>query len=358
MSIRLVLLLLAALTACTPEPKTSPVDTAFANTANNLIMPWHQDFARATADLQQSLTKFCEQPLSSESLQRSRDSWRSAMLAWQTLQLINFGPVTDGNQAWRVQFWPDTHNRVGQKVEALLAAETPIDVASLAESNVLVQGLSALEYVLFDPNRSQAQFENLRTCEFLVAAATNTRTVAEQLLQSWSADGGDFLKTFLSPGETNLAFPEQRDVLAALISALVMSVETIKNKELGDPFGGRPGAGRINPYHLELWRSGMSLQAMQAELAAADMLFLTGVQPVLAEDGHKDLARRISAAFEDSRQKLAPLPSPLFSHLQDPTALPQFQAAWGSLNQLLPLLKRELPATLKLQLGFNSSDGD
>lgn len=358
MSIRLTLLLLAALTACTPKPTPSAIETALAHTAHKLILPWHQDFVRTTEELHKSLQAFCQNPADAVALEVSRNDWRSAMLAWQTLQLVNFGPVTEDNQAWRVQFWPDTHNRVGQRVEALLAAQTPIDAATLAKSNVLVQGLSALEYVLFDPSRTAEAFVEPRTCLFLTAAAANTQAVAERLLQGWSADGGNYMKTLLSPGPTNLAFPEQNDVLTALISAVVMSVETIKNKELGESFGGRPGTGHINPYHLELWRSGLSQQAMQVELAASEQLFLTGVQPELEDQGHRELAQRIETAFTDSRQQIAPLPTPLFTHLQEPDALPQLQAAWDSLNRLLPLLKHELPATLQLQLGFNSSDGD
>lgn len=359
MSIRLLLLLLTTLSACTAKPSTSVVEQSLTSTVDHLILPWHQDFARSTTDLLKSLEHFCQNPADTASLEQSRDAWRAAMMTWQTLQIVNFGPVTEGNQAWRIQFWPDTHNRVGQKVEALLAAQTPIDTTTLAESNVLVQGLSAIEYVLFDPNQASAErFTEPRTCMFLQAAAANTRSVAEKLAREWSPQGGNFAKTLLSPGPENLVFPTEDDVMTALISAVVMSIETIKNKELGGPFGGRPSTGRANPYHLELWRSGLSLQAIQTELASSEQLFLTGIQPAVLEKGHKELARRIEAAFNDSREKIAPLPSPLFKHLQDPQSLPRFQAAWDSLNQLLPLLKRELPATLQLQLGFNSSDGD
>lgn len=358
--LRFFLVLLAAtLAACTPKPAVSPVADALTRTVDTLITPWHQAFVRDTKDLNQSLERLCHKPGNPGELEASRASWRRAMLSWQVLQIVNFGPVQEGNLAWRVQFWPDTHNRVGQKVEALLGEESPIDAASLSQGNVLVQGLSALEYVLFDPDRiSPEQFENPRVCLFLQAAAANTQAVAEQLLQGWAPEGGNYRKTFLSPGEGNLVFPTANDVLVALVSAQVTSIEKTKNKELGDAFGGRPGAGRINPYRLELWRSGLSLQALQAELAANEQLFLTGVHPILEAQGHEDLARRITAAFQDSRAQLAPLPEPLFTRLQEADALPQFQAAWDSLGRLLALLKRELPETLQLQLGFNSNDGD
>lgn len=359
-------LLAAALTtlaACSPKPTPpsapAPTAEAFSKTAETLILPWHQAFVRDSNELRQRLESLCQNPSNPGELEASREAWRTAMLSWQVLQVVNFGPVQDGNQAWRVQFWPDTHNRVGQKVEALLEDETPIDAATLAQGNVLVQGLSALEYVLFDPSlAAPEQFDNPRVCLFLQAAAANTQGVAEQLLQEWSPEGGNYLKTFLSPGKGNLAFPETSDVLAALVGAIVTSMEKIKNKELGEPFGGRPNSGRINPYRLELWRSQLSLQAMQAELAANEELFRVGVLPVLEAQGHKDLADRITAAFKDSREHLAPLPAPLFTQLQEPDALPLLQAAWDSLGRLLPLLKTELPTALQVHLGFNSSDGD
>ncbi len=360
MPTRLLLLFItvAVLAACS-KPAPSAFESALTETAHSLILPWHQDFVRTTGELQHSLEAFCQNPEDEEALELSRNRWRHAMLAWQTLQLVNFGPVMEDNQAWRIQFWPDTHNRVGQRVEALLSAQTPIDAATLAEGNVLTQGLSALEYVLFDPGRASLEsFREPRTCLFLTAAAANTQSVAKRLLEGWSAEGADYTTTFLTPGPTNLAFPEPDQVLTTVISAVVMSVETMKNKELGGPFGGRPGSGRVNPYHLELWRSGLSAQALQVELVASERMFLTAVQPILVERDQAELAQRIQAAFADSRAQMATLPSPLFTHLQEPEHLPALQAAWDSLNRLLPLLKHELPGRLQLQLGFNSSDGD
>lgn len=353
-----LVLLSTALAACTPKSAVSPAEVP-SNAADTLILPWHQAFVRDTQALGQSLERLCQNPTAAVELEASRESWRRAMLSWQVLQVVNFGPVQEGNQAWRVQFWPDTHNRVGQKVEALLADESPLDAASLAQGNVLVQGLSALEYVLFDPSRAgPEQFDNPRVCLFMQAAASNTQTVAEQLLLGWSAEGGDYRHTFLVPSASNLVFQDTDDVLSAVVSAVVTSIEKIKNKELGDSFGGRPGSGRANPYRLEFWRSGLSLQAMRTELTANEQLFRASVQPVLAARGHGELAGRIATAFQDSHAQLAALPEPLFTRLPDEETLPQFQATWDSLGRLLPLLKRELPESLQLQLGFNSNDGD
>lgn len=360
--IRLVsfcLALLSSLLACSPPPQTTPEEVALSNTAHQLILPWHQAFVASTGELAQSLERFCQNPGNRGELNASRASWRSAMLDWQTLHLINFGPVMEDNQAWRIQFWPDTHNRVGQKVEALMGQDTPLSAETLASANVLVQGLSALEYLLFDPGKSElSALQSPRVCAYLRAAGTNTHTVAQRLASGWASGEGNFVGTFLSAGANNLTFPSQKDVVAALVSAMVSNVEVIKNKKLGDVFGGRPGTGRINPYHLELWRSQCSLEAMQAEISANQRLFQTGLRPLLLAGNHKALARSIDDSFEQVTHSLGELPKPLFSSVEQPAALPRFQKVFDQLGQLLGQLKRDVPAVLDLQLGFNANDGD
>lgn len=351
-------LFLLSLLACSPEPHIAPEEKALSDIAHQRILPWHQTFVARTDELAQSLERLCQNPGNPGELEASRANWRTAMLAWQTLRPINFGPVQENNQAWRIQFWPDTHNRVGQKVEALLAQETPISAVSLADANVLVQGLSALEYLLFDPSKDAAALQPPRVCEYLRAAGVNTQTVAETLASGWATGQGNFVGTFLSAGPGNLAFPTQKDAVAALVSGMVSSVEVIKNRKLGDAFGGRPGSGRINPYHLELWRSRLSLEAIQREVSANQQLYQTGLRPLLLAGGHKPLAQQLDDTFNLVAKTLASLPSPLFTQIQEPSALPQFQAAFDQLGQLLALLKRDLPTALGLQLGFNANDGD
>lgn len=350
---------LASLAACTPEPQVSPEEKALSDLAHQLILPWHQTFATSTEELAQALERFCQNPGNPGELAASRASWRAAMLDWQTLRSINFGPVQEGNQAWRIQFWPDTHNRVGQKVDALLAQETPLSAAGLAEANVLVQGLSALEYLLFDPGKTDpATLQPPRVCEYMRAASANTRSVAAAVAGAWTTGQGNFVGTFLSAGPGNLAFPTQKDAVAAVASGVVSSLEVIKNRKLGDAFGGRPGSGRINPYHLEHWRSHLSLEAMQRELAADRQLYHTGLRPLLVAGDHQALAQQLDDAFANAEKILGQLSGPLFTQIADPAALPQFQTAFDQLGKLLGLMKRDLPAALGLQLGFNANDGD
>ena len=182
------------ISACSRQPSNSPEQQALSRGVNELILPWHQNFAHASQVLQESSERFCQNPSNRGEFDAARDAWQQAMMAWQDLQIINFGPVKKGNQAWRLQFWPDSHNRIAQKVDNLLGQSDPISAASLAEANVLLQGLSAMEYMLFDPKKAQLEtFENPRACAYLMAASENTHNIATALYNAWQSDAGNYV---------------------------------------------------------------------------------------------------------------------------------------------------------------------
>jgi predicted lipoprotein len=69
-----------------------------------------------------------------------------------------------------VQFWPDKKNLVGRQVEQLVNGDKPVDAAALGKSSVVVRGLSAYEYILFDSKPDVASAEQkARYCPLLVA---------------------------------------------------------------------------------------------------------------------------------------------------------------------------------------------
>lgn len=355
----LLLIGVALIGACSRQPSSSTEHQALSQSVNELLLPWHQHFAQQAKLLNDSAERFCQNPSNSGEFAATRDAWQSAMLAWQDLQIINFGPVAEDNQAWRIQFWPDRHNRVAQKVESLLSGETPLSSASLAEANVLVQGLSAMEYMLFDPSKGRLEtYENPRACEYLIAVSANVEAIAQELYLAWQPQGGNFVATLLSPGESNVAFPTANDSLAAILSAIVSNLEILKNRKISEPFGGQPGNGHSNPFKVELWRSRLSLAAMKQQLSSDRKLFSSAIAPVLRDKNMGVLAKQIEQHLAQAEQQLQGIPGPLFDTLEDQEQLPRWQQVWQHLGQALSKLKADVPTVLQVQLGFNANDGD
>lgn len=359
----LVILVLLALTglvtACTPKTHATAEELALSQAANEVILPWHATFLERSKDLHNNIERFCQNPSNQGEFTEVRQAWVAAMLAWQTLHVINFGPVTVNNQSWRIQFWPDSHNRIGQKVEALLKQESDISAAQLAQSNVLVQGLSALEYMLFDPQKGHIEtYENPRACAFILAASENTRNVALTLDTAWRADGDNFVGAFLSPGPNNITFPSQQEALAAIVGALVSDLEILKGRKIAEPFGGEPGGGSLNPYKVEFWRSQISIEAMFAEVTAVQQLYKSSIEPLLKAKQANVLADTISQHLKRLRNQLETMPKPLFQSIRADHADEPWRQSWQELATLLGLFKRDVTQTLGIKLGFNSNDGD
>jgi predicted lipoprotein len=64
---------------------------------------------------------------------------------------IRFGPVTEENRLERILFWPDRKGIGLKQVQAAIAGEdaTAADPQTLPGKSVAMQGLGALEFVLF-----------------------------------------------------------------------------------------------------------------------------------------------------------------------------------------------------------------
>ena len=92
----------------------------------------------------------CAAP-SQQALDAARQSFGETVDAWSAIEIIRFGPVTEENRLERMLFWPDRKGTGLKQVQAALAAKdaTATDAGSLASKSVAMQGLGALEFVLF-----------------------------------------------------------------------------------------------------------------------------------------------------------------------------------------------------------------
>ena len=101
----------------------------------------------AADELEGAVGTYCDAPSSDQD--DVEDAWRHAMAAWQEVQLLAVGPVEEANRRFRLQFFPDNNEAVERGVDSALAGDGPITEAGIAEESVGVQGLPAIEYLLF-----------------------------------------------------------------------------------------------------------------------------------------------------------------------------------------------------------------
>ncbi|HEX5843566.1 MAG TPA: imelysin family protein [Pseudomonas sp.] len=340
-----------ALAGCTPADPQQQVSSALGA---GVVLPIYSAWQAADQQLAASGQAFCT---GKQNLAQARQAFSGAQSAWAAVQPVAFGPLAEGNRAWQVQFWPDKKNLVARQVEALINSKPALTPAELDKSSVVVQGLTAYEYLLFDPTIDLNNAEQkARYCPLLVAIGQHQQALAADVLSHWQAEDGMAAQLQKFP---NARYAEAPEAVAELLRTQVSAIDGLK-KKLGTPLG-RQSKGQPQPYQAEAWRSQASLANLAASLASAERIWLgaeqDGIQALLSSD-QAPLKQRIDAAYSDTRQRLAAAQRPLGELLSDEAGRSELNALYDSLDKLHRLHEAELAKTLGIQLGFNAHDGD
>lgn len=340
-----------ALVGCGQQDPRAKVSAALAD---GVLLPAYNSWQEADRQLAVNAEAFCA---GNADLGTARQAFLGAQSAWAGLQPLLVGPLAEGNRAWQIQFWPDKKNLVQRQVEALLKSKPQLNNDDLANASVVVQGLTAYEYMLFDPALDLTQTEQkARYCPLLQAIGQHQQALAVQIMDEWQGKPGmaEQLKTF-----PNERYADANEAIADLLRVQVTALDGLK-KKLGAPMG-RQSKGIPQPYQAEAWRSAASLANLGAALANAELLWhgsnRDGIQTLLGDD-QADLANRIDAAYQDTRQRLAALDKPLGDLLADEAGRAALNELYDSLNRLHRLQESELAKALDVQIGFNAHDGD
>ncbi|CAH0990345.1 hypothetical protein SIN8267_00437 [Sinobacterium norvegicum] len=339
---------------------------------DSFILPLHQQLSLQSQHFINQSTQFCQQP-NQQHLQQVQLQWLATMKAWQQVQSINFGPITDDNQAWKMQFWPDKKNLIKQKTVKLLRSEDTINVDKIEQSSVVIQGLSAAEYLLFDQQQLVEQQTILssfddnsrnaqRRCQMLTAISQHSFNVAEFLQQQWGSSTQGYGAVFINPNSDNLEFASQNESIASLIQSIVSSLEVIQKNKLGGPLGYNNKKSIPRPYLAEAWRSQQSLLLIAANLSAVER-FLTdqnaGLFQLMADNTQaKTLIPALQQKLKATKQALNDIDQPLFTAVTHEASKSQVETLYKQNQSLLRLIKHDVVTSLGLTLGFNANDGD
>ena len=202
-------------------------------------------------------------------------------------------------------------------------------MAALGKASVVVRGLSAYEYILFDSKPDIATAEQkARYCPLLVAISEHQKLLAEDILKSWNSTDGMLSQMTKFP---NQRYADSHEAIADLLRSQVTALDTLK-KKLGAPMG-RQSKGIAQPLQAEAWRSHSSLKSLEATLKAAQTVWVgvdnQGLRGLLPSD-QKALADKIDAAYATSLKLLADNQKTLGELLAD-------DAGQQTLNQLYDL---------------------
>ncbi|WP_422365774.1 imelysin family protein [Pelagibius sp.] len=346
-----------------PAFAAAPDQDDFAELNNALLdqclLPRYEALAVAGESLEGALRRDCADG-GLGGAEESKKAFHAMMDAWMAAQHLRFGPSELFLRADRMQFWPDKRGVTGRRLSQLLANPDPaaLEPQRFAQGSVAIQGLPALERLLFDmPEAAEQPF----ACDLAVRIGENLKEISADLLADWRDGPSAYAAVLRNARQGNAEFLDAKEaslqLAKSLRSALLIVVDFKLQRVLGE------AVRNAKPKRAESWRSGRSLRNIEINLEAAQALYQNGGQ-----GGFSALLRRqpdgptlhveIEAVFRRTRKKLANLPASMTEALEEEGGWQRLSTVRDDVSQLLALISGPFSQMLDLPLGFNSFDGD
>jgi hypothetical protein len=279
-------------------------------------------------------------------------------LAFGRIELVRLGPLTEENRLERLLFWPDRRGTGLRQVQAILADEdeTATTLDGLAQKSVAVQGLGALEFVLFGTGAEAlgGAGGDFR-CRYGAAIASNVATMAAEIEREWMAADG-IADHLMAPEVGFSDYRTETEALEALVGVLSHGVEAVRDTRI-NPFIAKDGA-EAKPRQALFWRSGLTVPMIAANLDGLAALYrVSGVGAVTPESA-QGIGNSIDFEFRNAERALSLIVDPVEVAVEDPKQAQALSYLVIVTQSLQAMIGEQLSAALGLSVGFSSLDGD
>ncbi|MGB6104216.1 MAG: imelysin family protein [Pusillimonas sp.] len=291
--------------------------------------------------------------------------------AWAGIEFLRFGPLVAANRYERIYFWPDPRGMTLRQVQGLLASPAGVpDATELATHSVAVQGLPALEYVLYKENgllaggRAAAPggtgeapdspgMADAAACDYAVAIAGNLARVGAELVQAWTPDG-EYARQFSQPLPDNALYRSPREVAGEAIKALSTGLQFARDAKLLPVLGKGPGAAQYK--RAPFWRSGLSARAMAATIDGMIRFYRAGGYRYEADEAWVDDS--LQGELQRARDNFSAMQSSARQLANSDEGYRQLTLASLLLKNAKGMVDEHMASAFDVRMGFNALDGD
>ncbi len=324
-------------------------------TAEDYLVPGYHTLLTNAQKPSKSLHTTClhlgeDNIIEGEPLSELQDQLKTLYLSWASVQHIQFGPMAYLKRKERFQYWPDKHKVGGKQIRRLINSSTKLpDAEEIAEKSVAVQGLPALETLLFSSSKKIAK----RQCLLASTISKNLHAIAQENYSLWTEEPVNFSKEFKIEKYNSGVFNSQKDIDSEFFNSIRTQLRIIEHLKIPDLNTKK----KVSFRNLEAWKSNISLDIIKENIASlkkhdqhAFYQSLEAIDPKSAHD--------INNAFDNAMAAINKIPEPLSTTLREKNATQEINQARKKIKDLITTVNIELTNNLKLQSAFNSLDGD
>ncbi len=335
-----------------PADATAPDPVALVQ---SWLLPRYDALVRATAQQEQSWRTFCHAPDVAQ-VDQLRADFRAVGDSWAKVSFITFGPVAEGLRSDRFNFYPDRRQSVSRALQDAL--QGPDDDRFTADRfthlSVAVQGLPALERLLFDPGATATLTQDAtaaRRCLLGKAIALNLFAIASDIRFGW----GDASPALVAHVRRNTApgvvMGDASQLLNAMLTDLASAYQSVVDLNLLAVMG--RSLDDVRPLAGEGRRSGREAQIIRLQVDSANSLIR-----LLAAGLPETAKERVLKALVAAQAAADELPNDLGAAAADPLRRPALEEAVAVFKVAQRTIVDPLAQRLGVSLGFNALDGD
>lgn len=349
------------------KSKAPPQLAAMVTSAvDNTIVPAYQFFADVSTRTTGAVAAWCDNS-SPALLDAARTAFSGSVHAWARVQHIRFGPARTDNRWQRIAFLPDPRGVVRRQVAKMMAerAQGLLTIEAIAEQSAAVQGLPALELLLYAPAENEAPETLAYRCRLALAIAGHVQLLAGNMARDWTRPEGGWRQRLLSAGQGSSDYQSPNEAAAELVRTLLTGLQILREEHLLPWL--RAAEAKKTWAGLPFERSGRSRDVVSTEILALRNLHKAlHLDLVVQELGFKDRSKAwmkgwIASTYDSLERDAKTLVLPSEDNLEALASEDNLKALRRSrfnANGLRQLIGREIAPAAALTIGFNELDGD
>ncbi len=319
------------------------------------LLPRYAALTQATEQQARDWSTFCAAP-AVDGVERLKADVGAVWDAWAQVSFITFGPVGEAQRGDHFDFYPDRRHLVARAIADALETPDPqrLAPAAFGHTTAALQGLPALEQVLFDPGADAALLagpQAERRCQLGTAIARNLDTIAAEVRSGWGDSQSGVLGALKRGTDDPSRQPAPAQLLGLLLTDLAGTYQATVDLNLLAVLG--PNLEAARPLAAEGRRSGREARIVRLRVASANEVAIALAQGLPAP-AQAALAATLAAAQRAADN----LPADLGAAAADPARRPRLTAAVVQFRAAQRAIVDPLAARLGVLVGFNRLDGD
>lgn len=338
------------------------------NLADNYIIPSLDAYKSKIVSLNIHVDSFIANPNISN-LALIRTNWEDALLNWQDIGFLDFGPSENILLRKQTNTFPIDTSELNNSIST---TEWNLDYVSSYDS----KGLQALDYLLFKPGHTDNELityyqNNISAKNYLKALAEDLNQNINYVTNEWITYREDFINDF-EVTTSNLSTNSQGSSISNIINALCLHYEFyLRRGKVGLPLGVFNGFSQLElPELVECYYSGKSTQNLVRSVNSLRK-YVTGssylnndnglglddyMDFVNAEQNSQQLSTVIDNQFLTILEELNNISGPLSEEIINNKS--QMTQTYQELQQLVPYMKVDMTSALGVLITYQDNDGD